>query len=352
MFLSICTNSNLLSVISVVKFLLDLICTIIPIILIIMVTFDIAKIVISPDEKTMSGVSSALARRMIAAVAIFFVPIFVNIITTRAEKTNYNNTSCWKNANTVSIERFSALEKEAKKTEELKLKTAKEEAKAIRETLAKERENERLKAEAKAKDEASRTSATTPVATPATNTSNYDLLASRNKIKYYYQTDYLGEPYGNIKHKTMVSSGCGPTSVAVVATAFLGEAGNDPITVKNWICKQGGCSNNGTYWQQMKDYLTNRGLKVEAIWNKTANVNTSFRNALADNALIIILVRDNGHCSNEFTSGGHYFVLTGLTSDGKVEIAEVNSRSRTARKWNMSELTRCMNSAAIVRGRS
>ena len=106
MFLNVCEESGFLSVILFIKGVIDLIQIIVPIILIIMSAVDIGKIVINPEEKSVSKV----IKRMIAAVAVFFIPSFLNIFLDAAGQQSYTATACWTNANTSTIATLKANE--------------------------------------------------------------------------------------------------------------------------------------------------------------------------------------------------------------------------------------------------
>lgn len=74
----------------------------IPIILIIMGSLDLGKAVLSNDEKEIKGATSKLIKRAIAAVAVFFVVMFVTVLmnliaTSSAEDANTTSwATCWK----------------------------------------------------------------------------------------------------------------------------------------------------------------------------------------------------------------------------------------------------------------
>lgn len=106
MFLNVCEESGFLSVVLFIKGVIDLIQIIVPIILIIMSAVDIGKIVINPEEKSVSKV----IKRMITAVAVFFIPSFLNIFLDAAGQQSYTATACWTNANTSTIATLKANE--------------------------------------------------------------------------------------------------------------------------------------------------------------------------------------------------------------------------------------------------
>lgn len=118
MILSICEKTSILSVVLFIKKMLDLIQVVIPILLIIMCAIDLGKIVINPEEKSLPKI----IKRMIAAVTVFFLPAFLNVILEAAGQTSFTATTCWINANKETITTLRENEKkeqQARKQAEL-----------------------------------------------------------------------------------------------------------------------------------------------------------------------------------------------------------------------------------------
>jgi len=69
-------------VLAIVKWVLNLICWAVPIILIVITTLDVAKIVTAGnlDDKLKKEVTQKITTRLIYAVIIFLIPIIVNAI--------------------------------------------------------------------------------------------------------------------------------------------------------------------------------------------------------------------------------------------------------------------------------
>lgn len=78
LFLDACTD--LAPVINLLKAILGIIQWGIPIILIIMGSIDLGKAVLASDDKEIKGATSKLVKRAIAAVAVFFIPLLVNML--------------------------------------------------------------------------------------------------------------------------------------------------------------------------------------------------------------------------------------------------------------------------------
>lgn len=146
------------------------------------------------------------------------------------------------------------------------------------------------------------------------------LTGNFSPIHYYNQGDY-GEPYGS--YGTIATHGCGPTSLAIVISSITG-VDHDPVEITNYVCEHGGCTGGGTAWANITSTGEDYGLDV---------TNTSNRQEVIDalgkgDSLVIVIM-----CAGHFTSGGHFIVLTGVTSDGKVTVADPASRDRST-EWD------------------
>lgn len=150
--------------------------------------------------------------------------------------------------------------------------------------------------------------------------------SSFGQVRYWNQRDFL-EYYStdpnNINQyggATIKSHGCGPTSIAIIASSMLGR-NISPIETTAKLCARGGCSSGGSYNQSLADSMRlDYGLNVTTTTNDQVVIN-----ALATKNALVIAHMGPG----TFTSGGHYIVLTGVTSDGMVSVADPNSRELT-----------------------
>ena len=154
--LSLCEEPNILRAILILKYALQITFILIPIILIIMVIIDLAKIIMNPKKEEASSSLSKIAKRTIAAIIIFLLP---TIISYTFENIIISDTSeikaCFDNA---SLERIDTLlkeqekkraeekEKESQKLQEA-LEKRKEKEDQIRENIKNNREEEEKKNE-------------------------------------------------------------------------------------------------------------------------------------------------------------------------------------------------------------
>ena len=72
--------SDLEPLIKFLKSVLSIIQWGVPILLILMGSIDLGKAVLASDDKEIKGATSKLIKRAIAAVAIFFIPMIVNML--------------------------------------------------------------------------------------------------------------------------------------------------------------------------------------------------------------------------------------------------------------------------------
>ena len=146
-------------------------------------------------------------------------------------------------------------------------------------------------------------------------------------LPYYNQTDkrWANHPYGS---STIYSSGCGPTSLAMVVSGLTGNR-ITPDVVANWSVQNGHRAEGaGSYWSLMTAGGKYYGLNVESVSRKNPNKTMK---ALSDGHPVIVSM-GKGH----FTNGGHFIVLVGLTSDGKVLVHDPASVKRSNQAWDIS----------------
>lgn len=100
---NVCDTEGFLRIMYFIKLAMNILRFVIPIILIVMIIFDLFKNTISPDNK--DGMKK-ITNRLIAAVIVFIVPTLVNLVVIfmdyifdNADETDYKISSCYTNAN-------------------------------------------------------------------------------------------------------------------------------------------------------------------------------------------------------------------------------------------------------------
>lgn len=147
-------------------------------------------------------------------------------------------------------------------------------------------------------------------------------------VVYYNQLDsrWKNTAYGTDKIGT---HGCGPTAMAMVVSS-LTENTYDPVAMSNWSYNNGGwASNAGSYHSMIPNCATAFGLNVEGV-SKTDDMQ-KIVDALSSGKLVVAIMGPG-----EFTSGGHFIVLRGVTSEGKILVADPASNSRSNKEYDLS----------------
>lgn len=93
-----CTD-EITAVLGIVRWVLNIICFVVPIILIVLVTLDVAKVVTAGniDDKIKKEVTQKLVTRIVFAVIIFLIPTLVSFLFKSLPNagTGLNDTSWW-----------------------------------------------------------------------------------------------------------------------------------------------------------------------------------------------------------------------------------------------------------------
>jgi hypothetical protein len=160
------------------------------------------------------------------------------------------------------------------------------------------------------------------------NGQNYDGVVftdSATEVIYYNQMDkrWADKSYGTDR---IGSHGCGPTAMSIVVSSLSGET-VDPPTMARWSVDNGGyCPGNGSYHKLVPDAAAAWGLSCEGKLSAQDIVD-----ALSSGKLVVVIM-GKGH----FTSSGHFIVLRGVTSEGKILVADPASEKRSHQEWDLS----------------
>lgn len=104
MFILVDTCNDLNAVVAIVSFILGIIQWVVPIILIVLGTFDLVKAVTAGKEDDIKKGQQTLIKRVIAAIIVFLVPLLVSILMGMIGNTEWKN--CWKTHKDDSITDF------------------------------------------------------------------------------------------------------------------------------------------------------------------------------------------------------------------------------------------------------
>ena len=120
--------------------------------------------------------------------------------------------------------------------------------------------------------------------------------------------------------------GCGPTALSMVYCGLTGDASMHPYAMAQFAEENGYyVQGAGTSWDFMEEGAQNLGLTVEPIGkNKEAILE-----ALSEGKTVT---------PGDFTVSGHFIVLTGVDTEGKIEILDANSVLKTEKTWDLDLL--------------
>lgn len=125
-------------------------------------------------------------------------------------------------------------------------------------------------------------------------------------------------------------TGCGPTCMSMVATGLLGDASLNPRALANFSEENGFYAwGSGTTWTFMTDGAEMLGLSSRALPLHEPTI----LGELHDGNPIICAV-GNG----DFTTEGHFIVLTGVNDDGTIRVNDPNSPLRSGDGWELKRL--------------
>lgn len=101
LFMETTVSSSCTTLAPIINFLKSILAIVqwgVPILLIIMGSIDLGKAVLASDDKEIKGATSKLIKRAIAAVAVFFIPMIVNLLISMVADSGTKNgdfISCW-----------------------------------------------------------------------------------------------------------------------------------------------------------------------------------------------------------------------------------------------------------------
>lgn len=152
-------------------------------------------------------------------------------------------------------------------------------------------------------------------------------------VVYYSQSEepWKSSLYGT---KSIGGYGCGPVSMAIVISS-LTRSFVDPVCVAEWAYVNGHqMSNGGSYWSLFPDAAAHWGLSCVQV--SISNADTIVE-ALQSGKLVVC----SGRGDNPYTSGGHILVLRGVTSEGKILMADPYTAKypdNSFQEWTMAEI--------------
>lgn len=171
---------------------------------------------------------------------------------------------------------------------------------------------------------------------PSGIVSQEELDSAENGIPRFQQWDsrwgYL--TYGN---DNIGINGCGPTCLSMVAAGLLKDTSKSPDAVAEFSVENNYCTvASGTAWSLMSSGAKKLGLKSESV----VVGRDSIKAALEKKQPVICSMKPG-----DFTTTGHFIVLTGLTEDGRLMINDPNSITRSEKRWDIDTIVGQVKSA-------
>lgn len=109
--LSGCENPDVLSVIYFIEKILNVVFIIIPIGLILFITIDLVKTILNGDDKAEKTNNKIIVKRLILAIAIFFIPTIVTLLTNLMSNAGIEFATEYKKCMNVTKERIDEARK-------------------------------------------------------------------------------------------------------------------------------------------------------------------------------------------------------------------------------------------------
>lgn len=159
------------------------------------------------------------------------------------------------------------------------------------------------------------------------DTISYDTVRGCVKEVVYFnqgEEPWASLPYGG---STISSAGCGPTALAIVISTLTGENVTPQITAEYAMSQGLYVSGKGTSHSFPSMAAGSWGLAVERVGRTQMDYVVK---QLREGRLAVVICAENTISG----SSGHFIVLTGVTEDGYIAIADPGSRSRTGKLYS------------------
>ena len=152
---------------------------------------------------------------------------------------------------------------------------------------------------------------------------------NQGEIPFFLQWDerwgyaYYGDDF-------MAVEGCGPTALSMVYCGLTGDSSMHPLAMAK-LAEESGyyVHGSGSSWSMMADLALTLGLEVREVY---FDRNSILNELLAGNPIICIVG------PGDFTTSGHFIVLTDVDEEGYVTVHDPNSISNSKKKWDIDTI--------------
>lgn len=135
--------------------------------------------------------------------------------------------------------------------------------------------------------------------------------------------------YANYGDNIIAVNGCGPTALSMVITGLTGDNTITPYTISKFSIEHGFyIDGTGTSWNLMTGINGYFGIRSKEL---SLDKNIIFNNLRNGNPIICSMR------SGDFTTTGHFIVLTGI-EDGKIKVNDPNSMVRSSLLWDYDRI--------------
>lgn len=123
-------------------------------------------------------------------------------------------------------------------------------------------------------------------------------------------------------------TGCGPTCLSMVAVGLTGDTSLNPRAVAEYCTENGYYAwGSGTKWTLMSE-----GAKQLGLYSRELPLHEPTILSELESETPIICAVGKG----DFTTDGHYIVLTGVNDDGTIRVNDPNSIIRSEKDWDIA----------------
>ena len=166
------------------------------------------------------------------------------------------------------------------------------------------------------------------------NDYNVYLDTALGPMPYYNQHDSHWGSYLYGGQDSISKYGCGPTTAAMIVSAFGNVNGSiTPKEMSNWSAAYGYFApKSGSYHDYIPAVLSAFDLVVDSVQERTpANIAN-----LLNNGHILVALMGKG----ALTNGGHFIIITKQNANGSISIADPNSYPNSQKDWDPAQIMR------------
>lgn len=147
---------------------------------------------------------------------------------------------------------------------------------------------------------------------------------------YYNQGDIRWKSYLYGGIDPLSKYGCGPVCVAMLINSFS-SIGVTPVEMADWAAENNFYAvHGGSYHSLIPGSLSAYGLSVEGVKERTAEHAAE----LLSSGHVLVALMGKG----SLTQNGHFIIITQLSDDGNVYIADPANYENSTKKWNLQQL--------------